>query len=266
MITSDFHIVTLSWLYACCILLRRNFFSLILFETKVFTEMWDNCQVLNIMKRQPKKIVYGSMIGVCGCALCIAQKIYKWANKFTRQHHWNIRNGTTFAYSDFERNSNPPNWCQINFKIASTSVSTTTENKMDSKLICCHQNIQMEFCFKTNNIMQMPMLFYLMNFESIHRIYSNYWKVAATNAWKCAMIACIYTCVNIFDGVTCCQHTNRWSGRMVPSKNYVHFSYSLENFHTNLNRICIIEMHFIDHGCRECMIADGEGVINSKLI
>lgn len=117
MITGDFHIVTLSWLYACCILLRRNFFfSLILFETKVFTEMWDNCQVLNIMKRQPKKIVYGSMIGVCGCALCIAQNIYKWANKFTRQHHWNIRNGFTFAYSDFERNSNPPNWCQINFK------------------------------------------------------------------------------------------------------------------------------------------------------
>lgn len=82
------------------------FFPLGLFEIKVFTEMWDNCQVLNIMKWQPKNIVYGSMIGVCGCALCIAQ-MTKWANKFTCQHHWNIRNGITFAYSDFQQNSEP---------------------------------------------------------------------------------------------------------------------------------------------------------------
>lgn len=120
MITSDFHIVTLSWLYACCILLRRNFFvSLILFETKVFTEMWDNCQVLNIMKRQPKKIVYGSMIGVCGCALCIAQNMYKWLNEQTNSRVNIIGTSEMALHSPTVISSKirTLRWCQINFKI-----------------------------------------------------------------------------------------------------------------------------------------------------
>lgn len=206
-----------------------------------------------------------------GVWLCIVHctkhvQMTKWANKFTRQHHWNIRNGITFAYSDFQQNSNPPmvsNKFQ-NFVPAHRS-PPPHEIKWIRSWFAAIKTFRWNFVLKPTILCkwQCYFIWWTSNqYTEFIQITEKLLLQMRENAqW---LRAYIYTYV--FDGVTCCQHTNRWSGRMVPSKNYVHFSYSLENFHTNLNRICIIEMHFIDHDCRECLIADGEGVINSKLI